>query len=93
MSLIVVDFTKFTLGVDLYHFSEKATEKYVINTSTTVVSDEICKYVMANKEINKIVFIGAEKLTEGVKKQLSSSLEAHYGYSNPVEIELKSDWL
>ena len=91
MSLIVADFTKFTLGVELYQFSEEKTERYIISTDTDV-STEISNFVITNKGIDKVVFIGSEKITETIKNRVSSSLESHYGYSNPVEIELKNDW-
>lgn len=92
MSLIVADFTQFIYGVELYQFSENKTEKYVVNPGNTDVATELSNFIIANKEIEKIVFIGSEKVTESIKNRVSSSLESHYGYSNPVEIELKNDW-
>lgn len=89
MSLIVCDLTNFILGATVYTFEEEKTEHLIIKNN---FSEELAKYIIAQNKFDKLVLVGNENYTLEIKNQVSSSLQSQYGYSKPIEIELKNNW-
>lgn len=85
----VVNCSQFTFQSPIYSYCSDGKGGRIVNEPETVNTRdavELFKYKMQTEEIEKIVLIGPTSYTEGLKNQLSSSLEFS---TKPIEIELK----
>lgn len=90
MSVMVMDMCNFSLGIKSYEFCEEGTSI----DETTEKGENLIKFIaskVADKEFEKLVFVGPTSYTSEIKNDLSSQLQLNYAKKN-LEIELKEKW-
>ena len=85
----VINCSQFTLQSPIYSYKSDGKGGRIVNEPEHVDTGDavtIFKNKMQTEDIEKIILIGPTSYTEGLKNQLSSSLEFS---TKPIEIDLK----